>query len=297
MQPGQLGAGADAELIGEPLPGVVEDPQRLRLAPGPVQGDHQQPARPLPQRVLGRQRGQLGHGCHVLALVEHEVRPLLGRGGAQLGEPVPLCLGKWPGHPGERLAAPQGERLLDRAHRAARVARRAQPARPVEALLEVIGVKATGGEAQQVAAARGNKDKSGAAPRPSGTSVGPVRLENAAQPGHVGVDAVLRAGRRLLAPHRVDKLTARDHPVGPAGEHAQYRELPWLAGSQLMTLAPDRDRPEHSDPQRRHAQRPPFAPHLTAAKPTSGYAMQPSGTATQITAPHGRASRKYPDHL
>ena len=112
----------------------------------------------------------------------------------------------------------------------------------------------------------------------------PVRLENAAQPRHVGVDAVLRAGRRLLAPHRVDKLAARDHPVGPAGEHAEYRELPWLAGCQLMTLAPDRDRPEHSHPQRRHAQRPPFAPHPGRAS----HAATPCSQvvpATEITAP------------
>ena len=122
------------------------------------------------------------------------------------------------------------------------------------------GVETPGAEAQQVAAARGNKHQAGAASWPGGTPVVPVGLENAAQPRHVGVDAVLRAGRRFLAPDRVDKLAARDHPVGPAGKHAEYRELPWLAGSQLMALAPDRDRPEDSHPQRRHVQRPPFAP-------------------------------------
>ena len=53
-------------------------------------------------------------------------------------------------------------------------------------------------------------------------------------------------------------------------EHAEHRELPGLARAMLVAVAPDRDRPEHSHPQRHHRQPPPFA--AATVRPAYGHA-------------------------
>ena len=278
-------------------------PQRLGLAPAPVQGDHQQPARPLAQRVLGRQRGQLGHRRRGLPLGEHQVGPFLRRGGAQLGQPLPLRLGEGPGHPGERLAAPQRERLVDRPRRAAASPAARSPRARLRHSSKSPGVEAAGAEPQQVAAARGDKHQAGRRAATVRVAARPVRLEHAAQPRHVGVDAVLGAGRRLVTPYRVDQLAARDHPVGPAREHAEHRELPRLPAPtsrpsrQTVTgpSTPTRSGTTASRPLRAGA---PAAACPPVPRTELLGATQPiSGTVRRLPPLDGRASRKYLDHL
>ena len=60
-------AGLDAQFGIEYPPGVVEHRQRLGLPPGPVQREHQLPAQPLAQRMLGHQQLQLRAQGAVLA--------------------------------------------------------------------------------------------------------------------------------------------------------------------------------------------------------------------------------------
>jgi hypothetical protein len=247
---GQLGAGVDAEVLGELLARVVKDAQRLGLPAAAVQRDHEKSPGALAQRVLGHQRGQLGHRRRWLPLRQQQVGPFLRRGGAQLGQPQPLRLGERPRHPGERLAAPQRERLVGDPRRAAQVPGGTQLARPAKALLELVGVEAVRAEPQQVAAAGGDQHPRRLPPRAVRVPAGPVRLEDAAQPGHVGVNAAVDGGRRLVAPDRVDQLAARDDPVRAAREHPEHGELPGLARPDLMTVPPDRDRPEHPHPER-----------------------------------------------
>ena len=89
---GQLGAGIDAEFLGEHPPSVLEHPQRLGVPPAAVQRDHQQPAHALAQRMVGHQRGQVGHDLLVAAQREQDFGPFLGGAGAQFGQPHPLGL-------------------------------------------------------------------------------------------------------------------------------------------------------------------------------------------------------------
>ena len=106
MNAGQVGAGIDAEFLGEHPPSVLEHPQRLRGPPAAVQRDHQQPPHALPQRMVGHQRGQVGHDLLVTAEPEQDIGPFLGGTGTQFGQPHPLGLGERTRHAGERDATP-----------------------------------------------------------------------------------------------------------------------------------------------------------------------------------------------
>ena len=229
VNPGQLGARVDAEVLGQLLPRVVEDAQRLGLPAAAVQGDHQQPARPLPQRVLGHQRGQLGHRRRGLPLGEHQVGPFLRRGGAQLGQPQPLRLRERSGHSGERLAAPQRERLVHDPRRTAQVARGTQLARPAKALLELAGVEAVGAEPQQVAAARGDEQP---APGPAATGPGPGAACPARERGAAPRRRCrCRCRRWPAAGHPTPRPPARRarRPGSPGSRAPRARRAAWAA--------------------------------------------------------------------
>ena len=64
---GQIPAGIDAQLLGQHPAALGEYPQRLGVPPAAVERDHQQPAHPLAQRVIGHHRGQVGHDLLVPA--------------------------------------------------------------------------------------------------------------------------------------------------------------------------------------------------------------------------------------
>ena len=70
MQLPQLGAGIDAELIGDQLAGLRVGLQGLRLPARGVQGLHEQGPQLLPERVIGEQPAQLGHHLGVPAAAE-----------------------------------------------------------------------------------------------------------------------------------------------------------------------------------------------------------------------------------
>ena len=260
MNAGQLAAGIDAEFLGQHAPAVGEDPQRLGVPPAAVQRDHQQPAHPLAQRMVRHQGGQVGHDLLVAAQREQDVGPFLGGGRAQLGQPHPLGLRERAGHPGERDAAPQPERGLQRVDRAGRVAALAQLPGPGQVLLEGDGVGLAGHQVQHVPGPGGDQHAARPAHRPG-------RLDDAAKAGHVGVDAALGAGGRILPPDRVDELAAGDHPVGAHGEDAEHGLLPGLAHAQLLVAVPRRYRAEHADAQH-HGFADLPSPHLLPPPPT-----------------------------
>ena len=52
LEPLQLAAGFDSDLLEQDPPGLLVDPQRIGLPSTAVQGQHPQPPPPLPQRLL-----------------------------------------------------------------------------------------------------------------------------------------------------------------------------------------------------------------------------------------------------
>ncbi len=228
MDPGQLGAGVDTQLVRQHLAGVVEGLQRLGLPSAPVEGDHQQPSHPLPERVLGHQRGQLRHGSLVAAELEQDVGPLFGGGRPQLGQPDPLGAGERPRYARERGSVPLAQGRVQRDDGPGQVAGTTQPAARAQPPFEDDRVHPAGVQAEHVAAGSRGQHLAGAA-------AGTARLEHPAQPGYVGVHPALGAGGRPLAPDGVDELVAGHDPVRPHREHAKHRLLPGRAGRQLLT--------------------------------------------------------------
>ncbi len=76
MQLPQLAARLDAELLDEPAAGRLVDLQRVGLAAGAVEGEHELAAQALLQRVLGGERFQLADQLGVLAEREVGLDPL-----------------------------------------------------------------------------------------------------------------------------------------------------------------------------------------------------------------------------
>ena len=101
-------AGFDAELLDERPSRYLVGLERLGLAPGPVEAEHQLAEQTLPQRVLLHQPLQLAGEFGVATGGEIGVDPLLERRQAQLPETSALRLRKrLIGEVGERRPAPQ----------------------------------------------------------------------------------------------------------------------------------------------------------------------------------------------
>ena len=67
LQPLEVGAGLEAELLGERAATLLVDLQRLALAVGAVQGQHELPAQPLAQRMLADEQLELADQLAVAA--------------------------------------------------------------------------------------------------------------------------------------------------------------------------------------------------------------------------------------
>ena len=116
----QLGRRVEAELVGEHRPGPGERPQRVGLAAGAVEGEHQPAHEALAQRVLVGQPLEPGGGLGRAAQREQRVEALLGRrrGAARPSAPSPT------GPTPRRRRRPGTVRAT---HRAPRRAGRARP--------------------------------------------------------------------------------------------------------------------------------------------------------------------------
>ena len=131
VQPPQLGAGLDADLLDERRARVAVGLERLGLAPGAVQREHPLRVQPLAQRVLGDERLELADHLGVPAGREVGVDRHLGRAQPQLLEPADLGGGeRLVGDVGQRLAAPQRERLARRAPRSSSRSKRTASTSP-----------------------------------------------------------------------------------------------------------------------------------------------------------------------
>src|SRR5262249_61842529 len=82
----------EPELVRKGLAGIAVDLERLCLPPASVEGEHQLPTQPLPQRMLVNDSFELLHDCVVPAEREISLDPLLECSEAQLLEAGDLVL-------------------------------------------------------------------------------------------------------------------------------------------------------------------------------------------------------------
>ena len=102
----------EPELLAQDVTTVLEDAQRVGLPTGAVQREHQQPAKPLAQRMRGDELLESDDGTLVTTELELEVEPLLDHGEPQLGQSGDGRRREvLVGEVGEGIAAPQRIRL------------------------------------------------------------------------------------------------------------------------------------------------------------------------------------------
>ena len=221
LEPLELRAGLDAELLDEPCARVLIRVERLRLPARAVERQHELAAERLAERVLANERLELAHDVTVPAELEIRLDPLLVRDESQLLEPADLGLREVARTRTRPAQEPRqsDERLLEQ--RTPLLG--ARPSRVPSRTLEPTRVDLLGRDAQHVA--------------------GRARLE------HVGAelppeprDRVLKRGRRrlrrLFAPDEVDEPVGRDH----ASRIEQQRPRAALAASDRRAR-PARTRP------------------------------------------------------
>ena len=114
LEPPERLARLEPELGGEVLPAVLVHLQRLRLATGPVQRQHELTAEALAERVALDERLELTDQLVVPSEREVGVDPLLERGQTELLEPSDLRLGeRLVREVGEGRPAPERERVTE----------------------------------------------------------------------------------------------------------------------------------------------------------------------------------------
>ena len=229
----ELGPGIEPELLDEGLPRSLVGGERVGLAPGAVEREHQLAPEPLAQRVARDEALELRHQLGVAAGLELGADQVLRRREPQLFEPEDLRLREGLERElGERIAAPEGERVAQ--HRDALL--RLPPRGVVHERLEPVQVDLLLGGREHVARRPGDDE---------------LRPEQPPQRGDEILEGRRRRSGRGLAPERVDQESRRGDLARAQEENGEERSLLRPAeGDRLAAVADDLEGPE--DPEVGH---------------------------------------------
>ena len=191
--------------------------ERLGSPSGPVQRQHVQPARPVPQRFTGPQRDGIGQRTLDPALRQQRRHAVLQAFGAQLVDADRL--GRHPVVVGEVLEQPATRQCQGRVGGGLRPG-------PVAGSHRVPGVGAVCGEVDEVdgAAVGDRKVVTGSLPDDR-RGHAPLAPQCLAQVGDIGLQARGGAARDVVAPHRVDQPVHRHHAAIGEQQRGQYGAL------------------------------------------------------------------------
>ena len=237
VQLAQLGAGIDAELVGDGVPRPPVGLERLGVTAGAVQRPHQQQPQAFPQRMVGQQPAGFGDGLGVPAAGELRRDPEFGGFEAELVEPFGLRLDeRGVRDVSQRLAVPQRECLGELPGRALRVTVGEGLPAVAHHGLEHQRVRVRGGHPKLVAGSAGDQQRA-------------VRVvHEPAQPQHVDADEVGRLGRRFVPPHLADQHVGGDNL--PRADQQGGQDGTPLRGPDPPPVfsGPDLKRPEQPEP-------------------------------------------------
>ena len=242
LEPRQRRPRLEAQLLGQHAPAVPVDLQRLRLAPGAIQRQHQLRAQTLAQR-LARDGGlELRDQLGMAPARQIGLDAALQRDHPALQHAVDLHarLGRL-GQLGQRRSAPHAQPGTELGGGALGVARRQRLASGLQAALEALEVERPRLDPQPIAAPVGLQ-------RP----VAAVRTQRAAQLRDVVLQDLPGRRRRTLAPQLVDQPLARDDLV------AMQQQLP--EHGPLAIAAHTRPGGRHRPPPAARESGSPFAP-------------------------------------
>ncbi len=234
VQPGQLRARVDAEVLHQQLADPAELGEGLGLPARAVQGEHQVAAQGLAQRVFGDQLPQVADEFAALAERQAQFDELLDR-----GEPALL---QDRGRRGDHRAALRGH------HRAAPQRQRA--AQVVGGLGGVAGVQGAAGlleperEEGEVEPAGFDVDAVAGA---LGDDQGGAVRDALAQVGDGLADLVGGGGRRFVVPGGGDQPGHRDHPARFEQQGGEHPGRYGAAQAQPFVPGPDLQRSQHRE--------------------------------------------------
>ena len=184
--------------------------------------------------LAAHHRLQLGDELQLPAEREPALRAGLEGGQAQLFEPADLALGEvLVGDVGQRVPAPQGERVVESLHGAGVVAVARGPAAIGDRAGEALGVELAR-RGRQPVAARVALEGAGRA----------GRRQRLAQAGDRDVDAPLPRRPAGLVPERVEQLVRRHDAVGVHEQEGEQRDLARAAGGHACPAVGELDGPE-----------------------------------------------------
>lgn len=153
LQRAKLRPGIEPELVGQRLPGGLVHGERVGLAAGAVQRNHQLTTGALPQRVVGNERLQFGHQLGVAS--QREIR--VEGDPAQLRQPdVRRGRDLDVAEISQHVAAPERQRLPEGGGRRRGIVR-PRPTAGLDELAEAAGVGLIGPQGQKVARRSGQQ--------------------------------------------------------------------------------------------------------------------------------------------
>ncbi len=230
----QFGAWFESELLAEHAPRLSEGLERIRLAAGAIERQHQLPPQPFSEQVPFERCAKRRHELPMLSERKRRLELLLERVDAQRLEPA--CLGAAPRRPAqalERRSAPEHQRRGDRIRRGRGVAVAQRGARVRQQLLEprcvdtcVLQCISIGGADDRVLSERGTKA------------------------GDVMMERVPWSSRELLPPEAVDERVDVDHPFPPEREHCKQRLS--LGAAHVRACPPGEDLERTKNPDFQH---------------------------------------------
>jgi hypothetical protein len=248
----QLGARRQSELVAQEPARLPVGGERIGLAAGAVQREHQLSSQPLLQRRGGDQPLQLHDDLGSTAERKLRVDPLHIRRQTQLLQAPDLGVQLVdPRKAGERRAAPQVEGLAQPRRGGRRVGMREQRAALLDQPLEHHRVELLGLELEHVSAAARSEH------------LGRVVAEGPTQTGHRHMDGVRRA-RARAARQSLDQLFGADELVRVDEEEPEQRLLALPAERKRLAIQDSRQRPE--DPELHRG--PPQRAHCVDYRPT-----------------------------
>ena len=199
-------APVDPELLAQGVARGLEGAQCLGLPAGSVQGQHQQPVQPLPERVETDQLRQLGRGRGMPADGELGGQPVLESGRRCSSSRCRSAWAKASSATSARAGPPQPERLPQHLGRRPRLAVLQQPVALLGQRHEPGGVEVPGRDHQPVARGLGDQHPR----RRPGRATG---FQRPAQVRHIGLQRGAGLGGLLLAPQLLDQPVERHHLV------------------------------------------------------------------------------------
>ena len=222
----QLAAGLDPELAGQGGASGHEHLERVGLASGAVEREHQLLSHALAQRMTLRQLVELRNHVRMAAELQVGRDPVLERGGAQVLEPGDLRLReRLVPQVGERRPPPQRERARQRLPRERGVAAGERVPARLRLGLEALDVQLARVETELVPGRLGDQQLAAALRRPA-------RRQRPPQAGHRHPQRRGGVVDPLRAPELLEETVVGHHLVGVQQQQSQQRPLPRPAEGQ-----------------------------------------------------------------